>query len=426
VTELQNICWSAELNLDQVQDSAMEALKTKKLFRYQFKETTSAVTNLEKEITEYVNCKYALAVSSATNGIFLALKACGVKHDDKVLIPAFTFVAVPSAVIQAGGNPILVEVTDQYVISLADLQNKIIRIRPKFLLLSHMRGHMPEMSKVVELCKAFNVVLIEDAAHALGVKHNGKMAGTWGDIGIYSMQSYKMLNAGEGGIIVSNNEELMWQCIHMSGAYENNYKLHMIEGRGGNKYKCQLPVFNCRLNNLSAAIARPQLQTIENTIIQTNKNYMLFKEKMKSFNEITFPLSDNYLIDPTRLENLIPEGVLAGYTAMNRPVRDSIQMQIDLDEKCKISLAYLCNTQNIPISYLGGTHNTNARLFWNWRFLPYSIRYGEICKQTKSLLDNVFDLRLPLHFTEKETEAVANGFAAFMERLTGKGVTLKK
>ena len=142
----------------------------------------------------------------------------------------------------------------------------------------------------------------------------------------------------------------MWQCIHMSGAYEDNYKLHMIEGRGGNKYRCQLPVFNCRLNNLSAAIARPQLQKIENTIVQTNKNYILFKEKMKEFKEISFPLSDQFLIDPTRLENLIPEGVLAGYTAMNRPVRDSIQMQIDLDEKCKMSLLHLCNGQNIPIS----------------------------------------------------------------------------
>jgi perosamine synthetase len=426
VIELQKINWSAELNCDLVNDAVQTALKTKKLFRYQYKETTSDVTHLEKEITEYVNCKYALAVSSATNGIFLALKACGVKHDDKVLIPAFTFVAVPSAVIQAGGNPILVECNNQYVISLGDLKNKIIKLRPKFLLLSHMRGHVPDMQKVVELCKAFHVVLIEDAAHALGVKHQGKMAGTWGDIGIYSMQSYKMLNAGEGGIIVSNNEELMWQCIHMSGAYENNYKLHMIEGRGGNKYRCQLPVFNCRLNNLSAVIARPQLQMIENTIIQTNKNYMLFKEKMKEFKEITFPLSDQYLIDPTRLENLIPEGVLAGYTAMNRPVRDSIQMQIDLDEKCKISLSHLCNGQNIPISYLGGTNNANARLFWNWRFLPYAIRYEDICKQTKSVLDNVFDLRLPLHFTEKETEVVADGFAAFMRRLTNKGVALKK
>ena len=425
MTELEKINWGAELNTDLVNDAVQAALKTKKLFRYQYKETTSDVTHLEKEITEYVNCKYALAVSSATNGIFLALKACGVKHDDKVLIPAFTFVAVPSAVIQAGGNPILVECNDQYVISLADLKNKIIKTRPRFLLLSHMRGHMPEMSKVVELCKAFQVVLIEDAAHALGVKHNGKMAGTWGDIGIYSMQSYKMLNAGEGGIIVSNNEELMWQCIHMSGAYENNYKLHMIEGRGGNKYRCQLPVYNCRLNNLSAAIARPQLKMIENTIIQTNKNYLLFKEKMKEFKQITFPLSDQFLIDPTRLENLIPEGVLAGYTAMNRPVRDSIQMQIDLDEASKKSLLHLCNGQNIPISWLGGSNNTNARLFWNWRFLPYTIRYEDICKYTKSILDNVFDLRLPLHFTEKETEAVAEGFAAFMQRLTGKGVRLK-
>jgi perosamine synthetase len=416
VTELEKINWSAELNSDLVNNAVQSALKTKKLFRYQFKEKVSDVTKLETEITEYVNCKYALAVSSATNGIFLALKSCGIKHEDKVLIPAFTFVAVPSAVIQAGGNPVLVEVTDQYVIDLHDLRDKIIRIRPKALLLSHMRGHVPDMQKVIELCKAFHVILIEDAAHALGVKHQGKMAGTWGDIGIYSMQSYKMLNAGEGGIIVTNNEELMWQCIHMSGAYENNYKLHMVEGRGGNKYKCQLPVFNCRLNNLSAAIVRPQLQMIEKTILQTNKNYWIFREKLKEFKEISFPASDFFLHS---------EGFMASYTNMNRPVRDSIQMHIDLDEKCKMSLLHLCNTQNIPISYLGGVHNTNARLFWNWRFLPYTIRYEDICKNTKAMLDNVFDLRLPLHFTEKETEAVADGFAAFMRRLTGKGVALK-
>ena len=120
MTELEKINWSAEFNTDLVNTAVQTALSTKKLFRYQFKEKVSDVTKLEKEITEYVNCKYALAVSSATNGIFLALKACGVKHDDKVLIPAFTFVAVPSAVIQAGGNPVLVECTDQYVIDLHD------------------------------------------------------------------------------------------------------------------------------------------------------------------------------------------------------------------------------------------------------------------------------------------------------------------
>ena len=80
MTELEKINWGAELNTDLVNDAVQAALKTKKLFRYQYKETTSDVTHLEKEITEYVNCKYALAVSSATNGIFLALKACGVKH----------------------------------------------------------------------------------------------------------------------------------------------------------------------------------------------------------------------------------------------------------------------------------------------------------------------------------------------------------
>jgi len=414
VTELQKICWSAELNLDQVQDSAMEALKTKKLFRYQFKETTSAVTNLEKEITEYVNCKYALGVSSATNGIFLALKACGVKPTDIVLIPAFTFTAVPSAVLQCNAHPILVDITDQYVIDLHDLKNKMARLNPRFLLLSHMRGHIPDMQKVIELCKAFNVILIEDAAHALGVKHQGKMAGTWGDIGIFSMQSYKILNAGEGGIIVTNNEELIWKCIHMSGAYENNYKLHMVEGRAGKKYRNQLPVFNCRLNNLSAAIARPQLQTIEKTILQTNQNYILFKDKLKQFKEIVFPMSDHYLIDQNKLDKYADD-YLAGYTAMNRPVRDSIQMEINLDDKAKHKIMTICQGQNIPIGYFGGENNQNARLFWNWRFIGQSYRHNLICTNTRNFLQNVFDLRLPLHFTEKETEVVADGFAAVVK-----------
>ena len=142
---ISNISWEAQLDLTMVNSSVQEALKTKKLFRYQFKESSSFVNILEKAISEYVGSDFALGVSSATNAIFLALKALGVDSNSKVLIPAFTFTAVPSAVIQCGAEPVLIDITESYVIDLEDLKRKILSSKAQYLLLSHMRGHLCDM-----------------------------------------------------------------------------------------------------------------------------------------------------------------------------------------------------------------------------------------------------------------------------------------
>ena len=392
---ISNISWEAQLDLTIVNSSVQEALKTKKLFRYQFKDSSSFVNILEKAISEYVGSDFALGVSSATNAIFLALKALGVDSNSKVLIPAFTFTAVPSAVIQCGAEPVLIDITESYVIDLEDLKRKILSSKAQYLLLSHMRGHLCDMDEVVKICEESSIVLIEDAAHALGVTWKGKQAGTFGIAGIYSLQSYKIINAGEGGVLVTNNPDVFWKSVFMSGSYENNYKLHSSKSNDiANRYKNHLPVFNVRMNNITAALAIPQIKNIEMTIDHINKNYKNLSKYLVERKEIQFP-KENFSI---------------------RSVRDSAQMRIKLSQSSLENLKSELNEINIPISYFGGLNNSNARLYQNWAFLE---NRNHILPNTKKNLSEVFDLRLPIHFQSKDIDIIAKSFLQVFDKVKG-------
>tara|TARA_Y100001968_G_scaffold8503_1_gene7168 strand:+ start:19220 stop:20407 length:1188 start_codon:yes stop_codon:yes gene_type:complete len=381
---IKNISWEAELNTAIIQGSLTRAIESKKLFRYQFKKGDGPVNILEEKICNYVNSRFALGVSSATNAIFLSLKSIGVDSSSKVLIPAFTFTAVPSAVIQCGAEPVLVDITQDYVIDLKDLEVKILSSGAKYLLLSHMRGHLCDMDQVVKICAKHQIHLIEDAAHALGVKWKNQQAGTFGIAGIYSLQSYKLINAGEGGVLVTNSPDIYWKSVFMSGSYENNYSLHSSKDLDiAEKYRNKLPIFNVRMNNLTAAIAIPQIDHIESTIKSVNNNYKSLKDALSSNKLISFPEENNNI----------------------RPVRDSAQFRIKIKEEERRELKSSLNNEGIPISYFGGENNTNARLYKNWNFLDPK-KYD--LPNTIDNLSEVFDLRLPIHFTKEVIETVAN------------------
>ena len=383
---IEDIPWEAELNFALVRNSLEEAINSKKLFRYQFKNSESYVNILERTISNYVKSNFSLGVSSATNAIFLSLKASGVNTTSKVLIPAFTFTAVPSAVLQCGAEPVLVDITEKYVIDLKDLELKINNSKAKYLLLSHMRGHLCDMDEVMRICKKYSIVLVEDAAHALGVKWNGKYAGTFGLAGIYSLQSYKIVNAGEGGVLVTDNPDVYWQSVFMSGAYENNYTLHSSRNLEiASKYKNQLPVFNVRMNNITASLAIPQVENIESTIQTLNENYNLFSKLIST---------DSRIIIATDFQQI-------------RPVKDSIQFRVTLEEDQRSRLKEELNKSGIPISYFGGLNNTNARLYQNWNFLDLK---NTFLPNTKKHLSEVFDLRLPVHFDVEHIETISKTF----------------
>ncbi|MCK4713837.1 MAG: aminotransferase class I/II-fold pyridoxal phosphate-dependent enzyme, partial [Marinosulfonomonas sp.] len=227
------------------------------LFRYTSADA-SPVALLESEFAALMGAKFALAVSSCSAALFLSLKALQLPRDAKVLIPAFTFAAVPSAVVHAECQPILVEVSDNYRVDMDDFAARLDD-DIKAVIISHMRGHTSDMDAIMALCDARDIPVIEDAAHSLGTTWNGKNIGTIGKIGCFSFQSYKLINAGEGGILITDDEDLIAQTIIMSGAYEHNWKKHPVVHDRFEFWQNKLPLYNLRMQNLSAAVIRPQI-----------------------------------------------------------------------------------------------------------------------------------------------------------------------
>ena len=194
------------------------------LFRYTAPED-APVALLEREFADLLGAKYALAVSSCSAALFLSLKALGLPRDASVLIPAFTFAAVPSYVVHADCLPVLCDVGENYRIDMVDFEAKLAD-NIIAVIISHMRGHTSDMDAIMALCDARNIPVIEDAAHSLGTTWHGQNIGTLGRIGCFSFQSYKLVNAGEGGILITDDADLLAQAVIMSGAYEHNWRKH--------------------------------------------------------------------------------------------------------------------------------------------------------------------------------------------------------
>ena len=183
------------------------------LFRYTAPEG-SPVALLEGEFAELMGARYALAVA-----LFLSLKALDLPRGAKVLIPAFTFAAVPSAVVHAECEPVLVEVGENYRVDMDDFAAKLPGAGA--VLISHMRGHTSDMDAILALCDAAGVPVVEDAAHSLGTTWHGRKIGTIGKIGCFSFQSYKLVNAGEGGMLITDDPELAARCVIMSTVWQS-------------------------------------------------------------------------------------------------------------------------------------------------------------------------------------------------------------
>ena len=139
---------------------------------------------------------------------------------EQVLSNAFTFTAVPSAIVHCGAEPVYVDCEENYILDLVDLERKMVSSGAKWLCVSHMRGKLSDMDGIAELCNTHGVRFIEDCAHSLGVQWNGTHSGHHGEIACISSQSYKMLNSGEGGFALTDDDVLAAKLIMVIGAYE--------------------------------------------------------------------------------------------------------------------------------------------------------------------------------------------------------------
>ncbi|WP_298936685.1 aminotransferase class I/II-fold pyridoxal phosphate-dependent enzyme [uncultured Ruegeria sp.] len=379
-------------------DAIDALLQSGDLFRYTAPQD-APVALLEAEFAELLGTKYALAVSSCSAALFLSLKALGLPRDARVLIPGFTFAAVPSSIVHADCIPVLCEVGENYRIDMVDFAAKLDSVQA--VIISHMRGHTSDMDAIMELCDARDIPVIEDAAHSLGTTWHGHNIGTIGKIGCFSFQSYKMINAGEGGILITDDADLVARAVIMSGAYEHNWKKHKAP-HGDNtpeleqafaKWQNQLPLYNLRMSNLSGAVIRPQIPELARRVHDglENHNYVADRLNTSPYIDVPAPLA--------------PE----------RRAPDSIQFNlVGMDDSDIRAFAAASEARGVKVQVFGLSED-NARAFWNWQFLPETFDLP----QTRDMLMKACDVRLPVRLTRDELDIIADILLASVGEVTG-------
>jgi len=333
--------------------------------------------------------KYALAVSSCSAALFLSLKALGLPRDARVLIPGFTFAAVPSSVVHADCIPVLCEVGENYRIDIADFTTRLDQ-DIQAVIISHMRGHTSDMDAIMALCDARGIPVIEDAAHSLGTTWNGRNIGTLGRVGCFSFQSYKMVNAGEGGILITDDADLVARAVIMSGAYEHNWQKH-ISADGASRgeldaafarWQNKLPLYNLRLSNLSAAVIRPQLPELARRVKDGLRNHDYVAAKLNASPNFHVPA-------PLAPEQRAPDSIQFNLVGM-----DAEQIRAFSDASAAAGVKV----------QIFGLSTDNARAFWNWQFLQ---ELPEL-PQTRAMLMRACDVRLPVRLTGAELDVIAD------------------
>ncbi|MDX2201798.1 MAG: aminotransferase class I/II-fold pyridoxal phosphate-dependent enzyme [Hyphomicrobiaceae bacterium] len=369
---------------------AVELLRSGWLHRYgETLGDRSDVSMLEEEFAASVGSSYCVAANSCGSTMFLALAGCGVKPGDKVLMNAFTLAPVPGAIAHAGAEHVLVEITPDLTMDLADFEAKARASGAKFLLLSHMRGHITDLGRVMEVADRLGVTVIEDCAHTMGASWAGKPTGTYGRVGCFSLQSYKHVNGGEGGLLVTNDEDIAARAILFSGSYMlyGQHRCRPSEAVFA-RWKDVTPNYSMRMSNLVAAISRPQLAALPERARRWNERHDRLAAALARVPGIAVPLRPQ------------PEAY----------VQSSIQFRVlDLDEQRLHRFLDGCRGRGVFIKWFGSIEPKGyTSLSGQWRFLaaPHTP------PATLAILERLCDMRIPLDLPLEACDAIVDAVAA--------------
>lgn len=231
------------------------------------------VQDFENLLKSYLNVKHVIAVNSGTSAIHAALLSLGIKPGDEVILPSFTFVATANSVVATGAKPVFADINiDDYTIDAADVEKKITN-KTKAIIPVHLYGHPSNLDKLNTIAKSNSIKIVEDACQSLGSLYNEKQTGTIGDLGCFSFYASKVLTTGEGGAIVTNDDD----------TYE---ELLMIRNHGMvNGYDTRVFGLNLRLPELCAAIGISQMRKLNQMLEIRRANAELLSEGLKSFEQ---------------------------------------------------------------------------------------------------------------------------------------------
>ncbi|MEM8655374.1 MAG: aminotransferase class I/II-fold pyridoxal phosphate-dependent enzyme [Pseudomonadota bacterium] len=363
-------------------EAAIAVMRHGRLHRYNTAPGEVSETSLlEQEFAAVVDAPYCLAVASGGYAMATALRALGVKPGDKVLSNAFTLAPVPGAIASLGAVPVFVGVTESLTIDLDDLETKLGEAR--VLLLSHMRGHICDMDRLIAMCDGAGVTVIEDCAHTMGAAWNGVPSGRHGAMGCYSCQTYKHVNSGEGGFLVTDDPHLAAKAVMMSGSYML-YERHLAAPpkEAFDDIKYDTPNISGRMDNLRAAILRPQIADLATQCQRWNDRYYTLEDGLRD---------------------------TSGLTVINRPAAEKIVgssfqfLLLDWAASAVRDVIARCAARGVELKWFGAAEPVAFTSRYD------SWRYAQSTPMAASdrVLAGVVDLRVPLTFSLDDCALIA-------------------
>ena len=363
-------------------EAAVAVMRSGRLHRYNTVAGETAQTVLlEQEFAASVGSKYCLAVASGGYAMATALRAVGVKAGDNVLTNAFTLAPVPGAIAAVGGVPVFVGVTPELVLDLDDLAAKADQ--GGVLLLSHMRGHICDMERLMEICDAAGIIVIEDCAHTMGAAWKGRPSGTWGKVGCYSCQTYKHVNAGEGGLFVTDDAEVAARAIMYSGSYML-YETHLAGPPPETfaQIKYETPNISGRMDNLRAAILRPQVADLATQCARWNERYFAIEAGLRDTAGLKV------------IERVEDESI----------VGSSIQFLLEGWAGASVEdLLTCCKARGVELKWFGNAEPVGfTSRYDSWRYVD-----APAMPQSDKVLAGIVDMRVPLTFSLEDCTQIA-------------------
>lgn len=238
------------------------------------------VNRFEESIKAYTGTSNALALSSATAGLHLALRVLGVGEGDYVLASSFTFIGSVNAILYQNAKPLFVDSDESWNISPVLLKEAIKKApkKPKALIVTHLYGQVCKLDEVMAICKEENIFLIEDAAESLGACYKGVQSGTFGDMGVYSFNGNKILTTSGGGMLVSNNEAWIAKAKFLSTQAKEDHLYYEHKEFG----------YNYRMSNVLAAIGVAQMEVLDARVDRRREIFALYQHILSEYDEIQF------------------------------------------------------------------------------------------------------------------------------------------
>ncbi|MFA9229884.1 MAG: DegT/DnrJ/EryC1/StrS family aminotransferase [Microgenomates group bacterium] len=366
-------------------EAAVAVMRSGRLHRYNtLPDEPSEVMELEREFALWQGAKYCLAVASGGQAMQIALRAAGIEPGDPVLTNGFTLAPVPGAIAAVGGKPVLVEITPDLVIDLDDLAVKARASGARCLLLSHMRGHLCDMDRLMQIAADLRLTVIEDCAHTMGASWNEKASGSFGLAGCFSTQTYKHMNSGEGGLLTSNDAAFMARATILSGSY----MLYDRHGAGPDAatydtIRLETPNTSARMDNLRAALLRPQLRDIDRAIAAWNARHDLVADRLAQSPSIRMakrPKAERYV--GSSIQFCLPGIASAQATGL-----------IEQLASAGVEVKWFGAAQ--PVAFTSDHRS--------WRYFA-----AQNLPKTDAILAGLFDMRLPLTFDLDDCNLLAD------------------